>query len=499
MPALEAPSTENLLPQDRSIRCTLSDTGIQVYLQDFRFSGSNPSSLTACLPLSTCGVGGINTLEESIPDIIPYEDILSVKPVDSTDSGTYASLVSVTYAQRYKHHLVPVTRVLNIDHQGVGDIITTIYERSYPDITPRKKIMAIVNPHGGKGKALSLFLEKAMPILDAAECEVTVVKTQGNKHAIQIAEEMDIGKYDVVACASGDGIPYEVFNGFYKRPDRARALNKIAVTQLPCGSGNAMSNSCHGTNEPSFAALSLVKSKVVNIDLMAVTQDGQTTVSFLSQTFGIIADADIGTEHLRFLGPVRFDIGVVQGILTKKRYPCEIAIKYAAKHKDELRSFYEQHSPAVADKNGTEITEKNLELRYDPRSTIPDDWEVLEQDFSDTISVFYTGKMPVISPNVNFFPASLPNDGAIDLIMMTAETPLTKKVPIMLSVDSGKHVDSSDVIHSKVLAYRLVPKLGKGFLSIDGENYPFHEYQVEVLPNAAKTLAKGGVYVETGF
>ena len=40
----------------------------------------------------------------------------------------------------------------------------------------------------------------------------------------------------------------------------------------------------------------------MHIDLMSVTQNGQKSYSFMSQTVGLFADLDLGTEWLRCLG-----------------------------------------------------------------------------------------------------------------------------------------------------------------------------------------------------
>ena len=38
------------------------------------------------------------------------------------------------------------------------------------------------------------------------------------------------------------------------------------------------------------------------IDVFSVTQKDKRFLSFMSQTVGLFADLDLGTEHLRFLG-----------------------------------------------------------------------------------------------------------------------------------------------------------------------------------------------------
>ncbi len=50
-----------------------------------------------------------------------------------------------------------------------GDFLTTSIET-----TPYRKVLVLVNPVGGKGKARSIVKEVVVPILEAAGCAVTV-------------------------------------------------------------------------------------------------------------------------------------------------------------------------------------------------------------------------------------------------------------------------------------------------------------------------------------
>lgn len=40
----------------------------------------------------------------------------------------------------------------------------------------------------------------------------------------------------------------------------------------------------------------------MNIDVCSVTQKDTRVLSFLSQAIGLMAELDLGTEHLRFMG-----------------------------------------------------------------------------------------------------------------------------------------------------------------------------------------------------
>lgn len=482
-------------------RAVIGDTGILIKDQSTLYQNDN-SSLSSCISCSSTYTNA------QAPRTIPFADILMAKYLNSSvEDGEIGSaveddeeepVVEIVFARKKGGNLIPTSIVLSIDSLGYEDVVEEIIKLSYAGTKAKKSILVLVNPHGGKGKAIKLFLSKSKPLLEAAQANIEIKETKYFQHATDIAKTIELDKYDMIACASGDGIPHEVLNGFYQREDRVEAFSKIPITQLPCGSGNAMSESCHGTNNPSFAALSLLKGIPVSIDLMACTQGDKTYVSFLSQTFGVIADSDIGTESLRWMGPSRFELGVAYKVFSRAKYPCEISVKYAAKSKNELRSHYDEHVNKILDKK-LKISEETYKLEYDPSGPIPDDWEQIDQDLADNLGIFYTGKMPYISKDVQFFPAALPNDGTFDLVITDARTSITRMAPTLLSLDQGSHVLQPEVQHSKILAYRLKPKLTHGYLSVDGESYPFEQIQVEILPGAAKTLLRNGSYVETNF
>src|SRR5690606_28696323 len=138
---------------------------------------------------------------------------------------------------------------------------------------------------------------------------------------------LDLDKFDGILCCSGDGLPHEVFNGLAARPDARRALSTVAVGQLPGGSGNAMCHNLTGTGSPSLATLSIIKSVKQPMDLVSITQGERRILSFLSQSLGIVAEADLATEHLRWMGDTRFVWGVMQRLWKKQVWPCDLAVK----------------------------------------------------------------------------------------------------------------------------------------------------------------------------
>lgn len=501
--------------------------------------------------LGVCLVEEDETVDKPASDVDP--DTIAQNGEGITSSSSYfgermnqmdqsripykSAMIEVTFAKPRRNDLVPKKIRLQIDTSCLPkmehDIAEEIMRRSYKNTKRNKSLLVLINPNGGKGKANKLFLSKAKPLLVASGCSVEITETSYHRHAIDIAREIEIEKYDVIACASGDGIPHEVINGLFQRSDRAKAFQKLAITQLPCGSGNAMSISCHGTSNPSYAALSLLKSVESRIDVMCCTQPSyrdQPRLSFLSQTYGLIAESDINTEFMRFLGPARFELGVTMNVLQRKKYPCDIYVKYAAKSKNELKSHYLEHKERLnvlkesfisgstssfenRSKSGGEecdtpeldfheditITDESFHLKWSLDQDLPSDWERIDPNLTNNTGIFYTGKMPYIAPDTKFFPAALPDDGTLDFVLTDARTPITRIAPILMSLDKGSHVLQPEVEHSKILAFRLIPYAKNSVISVDGENFPYELLQVEILPKIVKTLLKNGNYVDTDF
>lgn len=51
----------------------------------------------------------------------------------------------------------------------------------------------------------------------------------------------------------------------------------------------------------------------MKVDVFSVTQGGKRSISFMSQSLGLMADLDIGTENLRWMGDARFVFGFIRG------------------------------------------------------------------------------------------------------------------------------------------------------------------------------------------
>ncbi|KAF7950805.1 uncharacterized protein EAE97_002357 [Botrytis byssoidea] len=442
---------------------------------------------------------------------IPFYNVLWAEILDTKELAIrYAAPTS-------KSRVQPTELKYAIESHSTEEVkkwIGKLLDRSYGESQQTKRAKVLVNPHSGKGNAQKYYDRDVEPLLKAANCSIDMVKTQYQGNAVTIIEDMDVEAYDMVVCCSGDGLPHEVFNGLGKRHDAKRALSKIAVTHVPCGSGNAMSMNLNGTASASLATLAIIKGIPTPLDLMSVTQGETRTISFLSQSVGIVAEADLATEHLRWMGSARFTYGFLERLIGQTVYPCDIAIKVAIEDKPSIKDYYRKemsnHEPASErrgykyllddDASASSGTEDGLPpLRYGTVSDkLPEGWEMVPYD---KLGNFYCGNMAYMASDAKFFSAALPSDGYMDLVCINGDISRLAAIKMMLSVENGKLFDIPDVWYRKILGYRIIPKQkGDGYISIDGERVPFQPFQVEVHKGLGTVLSKTGHMYEThGF
>ncbi|KAK4994432.1 sphinganine kinase lcb4 [Elasticomyces elasticus] len=451
-----------------------------------------------------CGLGNvwnITTPSGITTTHIPYSNIL-----DAYLSSTPPT-VTIEYARCVSKASVHPTRLayaIPSDKSAIEQasaFLNTLLARSYAHSQQQKRILVLINPFGGQGRAEQLWTREAKPIFTAAKCSLDTQVTAYRGHAVEIAEQLDIDKYDVVACCSGDGLPHEVFNGLAKQRSPRIALSKIAVVQIPCGTGNAMSLNLNGTESPSLAALAIVKGVRRPLDLVSITQGENRYLSFLSQAVGIVAESDLGTENLRWMGSARFTYGFLVRLLGKTVYPCDVAMKVEIESKEAIKESWrkartqdvsvEDGQNRVREAEAHDEDETQLPpLRYGTvKQPLPEGWHMQAMP---ELGNFYCGNMLHMSSDSPIFPCALPCDGRADLVTVAGTIPRLAAIDLLLSVGKGTFMDKPLVDYRKVSAYRIIPRGDEGYISVDGERVPFAPFQAEVHRGLGCVLSRGG-------
>ena len=186
----------------------------------------------------------------------------------------------------------------------------------------KRKILAFINPIGGKGNALTLWA-KAEKIFEQTDIEIDKIITSEFRQVYNYVSTLDPMKYDGFIACSGDGIIHEIINAIFHRneEDKNKFLSRCAICTLPAGSGNALSKAITDysgdDNRVETHCYYLCKGKKKKIDVQEMQIKGleKKVYSVVAFMFGFLAECDLDSECLRCIGMFRTTLmGVVRFI-----------------------------------------------------------------------------------------------------------------------------------------------------------------------------------------
>ncbi|KAJ7868490.1 ATP-NAD kinase-like domain-containing protein [Mycena leptocephala] len=345
------------------------------------------------------------------------------------------------------------------------------------DVSPIQSTAMLKWVSDAQAKAYTNNMEETVePIFAAAGCIVHVQYTgpaSSPTNAANIARNVDLAAYDALVPVSGDGIVNELINGLASRPDARTAL-RVPIAPIPAGSGNAC--------------------QPIPLDICSVTQGDTRIYSFLSQAFGLLADLDMGTEWMRWIGGVRFTLGYLWGALTGRRYNVELTLKIVESSKQRMADAYNAHQPKVSAPApdvrmpalafGTTDTPLPLGTVHDRlEGILAPGWHT----FRTPVQFIVAGKLPWLSRDSMMIPLAQ-NDGLIDVVVIPPRGAL-ESIKAVDGQEEGRFIRLPDCYYYKVEAYRCTPLERSGYISIDGESIPYKPFQVENHARLARIMS----------
>ncbi|KIY43431.1 hypothetical protein FISHEDRAFT_53553 [Fistulina hepatica ATCC 64428] len=432
-------------------------------------------------------------------------------------------LLEIPYVGRRRtsgpHSLLTIRgEVKDIENAAVDvwvDALTHTIMISAYDVERHVQFLFMQNPSVdilSKGHAVSIYHKQVEPIFRAGGCIVDLEVTKHRGHAFEIAKNLAL-KYDAIVTVSGDGLVHEVLNGFAHHLLPSVAFS-IPIAPVPAGSGNGLAVNLLGRQDGldvAIAALNAVKGssslmgRPMSVDLFSFVQGDKRTISFMSQALGLMADLDLGTESMRWMGGTRFFVGALRGIAKWK--PCPVRLSYKAAEVDKkkmveaLKARYAQIEveKTSSSANGKLVKPRSSMMLRPAGEILPPLQYVTDEEgwttFEQPMLYVYAGKGPYVSHDMMPWPVSLPDDGLIDIAVHVASS----RGDALASLAAGETGDifwKKSVHYVKAHAYRVKPlNKAKGFLSVDGESFPYEDFQVEVHKGLGTFLSTHGTYV----
>jgi sphingosine kinase len=229
----------------------------------------------------------------------------------------------------------------------------------------------------------------------------------------------------------------------------------------------------------------------MSIDILSILQSGKRSLSFMSQSVGLVADLDLGTEHLRWMGSNRFLYGYLRGVISAKTYRFKISAKIDAADKAAMVEALRKYENSATNDEHPRAEVESLSTELPPLQYV-DDYEGWST-FEGPILYFYAGKGPYVSRELMQFPVSVPNDGMVDLVIQ-GRLSRGEMLKHMNGAEKGSAYWQDQAHYFKASAYRLELLQEEGNLSVDGERFPFEGYYAEVHRGLGTVLSMHGRY-----
>ncbi|TXG47295.1 hypothetical protein EZV62_026589 [Acer yangbiense] len=317
-----------------------------------------------------------------------------------------------------------------------------------------------------------LWCEKLREYIDSLE-------TDHQLHAKEVANRLDLSKYDGIVCVSGDGILVEVVNGLLEREDWSAAI-KTPLGVVPAGTGNGMAKSLLDyVGEPckaSNAVLAIIRGHKRLLDVATISQGETKFYSILMLAWGIetipptivrlclVADIDIESEKYRWMGSARLDFYALLRIFSLRHYSGRVSFVPAPGYEvyGEPTSFNGDSDEKIKTRrHGYQAPDVDLENLA---------WRTINGPF---ISV-WLHNVPWGSEDTMAAPDAKFSDGYLDLIIMK-DSPRLSLLAMMSKLNNGDHVKSPYVEYLKVKAFVMEPgpriedPTEEGIIDSDGE------------------------------
>ncbi|KAL1284783.1 Sphingosine kinase [Trichinella pseudospiralis] len=317
-------------------------------------------------------------------------------------------------------------------------------------------VAVFVNPASGTGRAHSVFQRKVLPVIEKAGMTPEIFITGKDDETEKKCKYLNIAKYEKLLIVGGDGIIHEILNGLITRNDWDEAL-QLPIAVLPCGSGNALAASAFSLpthkmkkKELFDAALNAaVNGDPCQLKLIHVTSNTFTCYSFMSVSWGMIADIDLQSERFRYIfGRSRFTVEALFKIMHPKT--CRGKLYYLPQRDDDDDDNHGDNSVEVDEQD---IVSLHCEkCKFNPKSMAK--WRCIDDEFL----FVHASYLSHISENTLFMPVASLNDHSIYLTYMLGKDASKWNVfRFLWNLKTGDHLTFPFVKVIPVVAFCIQP------------------------------------------
>ncbi|XP_074080599.1 sphingosine kinase 1 [Macrotis lagotis] len=353
------------------------------------------------------------------------------------------------------------------------------------------RVLVLLNPRGGTGKAPQLFQSRVQPMLQEAGVSFTLRLTERRNHARELVREEDLSSWDALVVMSGDGLMHEVVNGLMERPDWETAIQK-PLCSLPAGSGNALAASVNHyagneqvNNEDLLTNCTrlLCQRGLSPMNLLSLhTASGSRLFSVLSLGWGFVADVDVESEKYRCLGKIRFTLGTFLRLATLRTYRGTLSYLPVGASSSKVLA-----GPALGHSQPSQPGPVDS-LLVPLEQPVPENWTVVpDHEFVLVLALLHSH----LGSEMYAAPMAQGTGGVIHLFYLRAGVPRATLLRLFMAMEKGTHMDLNcpNLVYEPVVAFRLEPHDNRGMLTVDGEQLASEAVQGQVHPGGIQLVS----------
>jgi diacylglycerol kinase (ATP) len=300
-------------------------------------------------------------------------------------------------------------------------------------VTEARTALLIVNPKGGRGRAVAVARGAERRLLDAG-WTVQLALTQSPGHGRDLMRALEPGAFATVGVIGGDGTLREVVDGLLTD---ARASTQ-GVCLMPAGTGNALAGDL-GLSGVEDAVTRLLAGAERSIDVVRVTaDDGRVHHACDLVGFGLASDAARWAERIRPLGSPRYAVGSALAALFEPARSLEIQL------------------------DGGEVIRGPLDL-------------VIASNTRRT------------GAGMTVAPGAVLDDGLVDVLLVRALGRL-RRLALLPRLGSGRLSDGPFIQRLRTRRFQLEADTPMA-ANLDGDLVEGRRFDVEVLPRALRIMA----------
>ena len=375
--------------------------------------------------------------------------------------------ISGPFGNRYaRHRCFQVAPVEDFIH--INALIQAIRQVSGLPMSPRKALL-VLNPKSGADNGPQVLETVVRPMFEQAGIDLNVYVTKNPLDATDRAMKDDIGSFDSVVVMGGDGTVHEFLQGILSHKDTDELLNTMKLGIVGCGTGNGLAksltfaaNEVHSHLESVFL---IAKNKTTRIDLSKYESTKKEYLSILTFSWAIIANVDIESKLIAFMGARRFDVCAVWQTLILRSYHARLS--YLSNSKCDTIIDIASSMPKLTD-------------------PVPDNWETIEDNFI----LFWASHVTHAGVNTFSSPPSRIDDGIFQILVVRGKWSRYQMTLLLLALETGTHIRSPAAEFIECVAYRLEPITSGSYNDLDGEEIEPGPIQAHVMPGAIQVFGQ---------